>query len=222
MYAEARNDRKLDTLTDAQHRVWFHLLCLASELTPRGTFVHDESLALEVARGDEDLLAATIAALASRRLSILLDNGDGSFTFMAFEHRNRRKDSDLPEATSERKRKQREREREGESSMCDDDVSRDVTRCHAPVTHRGEERRREKNKDKGLSLETLDYQTAHVVSYFSEKVGRDAKPPELLSLSRLCKKYGHDATSAAIGQAAVQGERGNLALVTTILKAGTV
>lgn len=151
LYTEARNDRKLDTLTDAEHRVWFNLLCLAGEQEDRGTFEADDSLSLEVARGDDALLAATIEKLTSRQLRILVDNEDGTFTFRRFDERNKRKPSDTPEATAERKRAQRERDRKAAEEAAgparDGEASRPVTRRHAPVTHRGEESREEETRE---------------------------------------------------------------------------
>lgn len=65
MYHDARLDLKLQSLSDAQHRVWFNLLCYASEQGTRGTIAAKSLtvLAIEVARGDTDLLEDTLATL---------------------------------------------------------------------------------------------------------------------------------------------------------------
>lgn len=65
LYHEARTDPKLLTLTPEQHLVWFNLLCFASEQKIRGTIESDNFriLALEVSRGDLDLLEETLVTL---------------------------------------------------------------------------------------------------------------------------------------------------------------
>src|SRR5215469_8664864 len=136
MHTEARNDAKLRTLTDAEFRVWFNLLCMASEerhdksrdVTPchtRGsvtgvTGVTDEILALEVAHGDVELLSTTIQKLV--KLRILEVEDDDCLTFCNFRKRQYDKPSDVPEATRERKAKSRA-------------VSRAVTPLSRAVTH---------------------------------------------------------------------------------------
>lgn len=65
LWHDARTDRKLDALSDAEHRVWVNLLIYASEQPTRGAIVgRDEAMvAVEVARGDLNLLHATLAHL---------------------------------------------------------------------------------------------------------------------------------------------------------------
>jgi hypothetical protein len=140
LWTEARTDRKLDRLTDAQHRVWFNLLLFAAEQDERGTFADDGSLALEVARGRQKTLDATIEAL--RDLHIIVDES-GRWAFRAFDKRQARKPSDNPEAARKRKRRQREKEAEEAVSHPVTPLSRPVTRdggtCHAEVEGEGEE-----------------------------------------------------------------------------------
>lgn len=69
MYHDARKDKKLQALTDSEFRVWFGLLCMASE-QPEGSrghvpFRNPAVLALEVSHGDEDLLRQTLHRLKS-------------------------------------------------------------------------------------------------------------------------------------------------------------
>ena len=125
MYTEARNDAKLRSLNDSQHRVWFNLLCFASEQQDRGTIdgYDMDLLAVEVASGDVDLLSETIQRL--QRLRIIEVEGD-TITFLNFAKRQYEKPSDKPEATRERKRRQRERDR----NKC----HTNVTPCHATDT----------------------------------------------------------------------------------------
>lgn len=201
LYTEARNDRKLETLDDAEFRVWFNLLCFSGEQDRRGTFEVDDSLAVEVARGDDALLAATIEKLTSRRLRILVDNGDGSFTFRAFDDRNKRKPSDESGATAERKRAQRERERmaaeEADSDPCDGEVSRPVTRSHAPVTHREEESRgdREEEQRENAPLASSDPLTGRAPTSYS------SLPTCLLDERIHLKSPGKPTLPAAVLQA---------------------
>src|SRR5690348_18025293 len=64
VYTEARNDAKLRSLSDAQHRVWFNLLCFAAEQPVRGTITSPLTvLAIEVASGDRALIIDTLTAL---------------------------------------------------------------------------------------------------------------------------------------------------------------
>ena len=110
LWLEARTDRKLDRLTDAQHRVWFNLLLYAAEQDDRGTFADDGMLAIEVSKGRQKALDATIAVLLE--LHIIEDLGDGTYAFHAFEERQARKPSDSPEAVAERMRRYRARKAE--------------------------------------------------------------------------------------------------------------
>ena len=114
LYYEARTDAKLRTLTDAEHRVWFNLLCLSCEAEPRGE-VNGKSvavLAAEVARGRVGLLERTLTKLTE--LEILEEatgaKGGRALVFRHFDKRqyvDGRKPSDAPEQTAARQRKSR-------------------------------------------------------------------------------------------------------------------
>lgn len=123
MYSEARTDAKLDALTDAEHRVWHRLMCFASDQPVRGMIQgYDlDLLAVEVAKGDAELLSATVERLA--RLRVVTADA-ASLTFINWEKRQYDKPSDLPDARAQRKREERARSR-GVTPE-----SRDVTRCH--------------------------------------------------------------------------------------------
>jgi hypothetical protein len=111
LYTEARNDAKLRSLTDSQHRVWFDLICFAAEQDDeRGRLIgYDrELLAVEVARGDLALLSTTIERLVVLR--ILSIDGD-DITFINFDKRQYDKPSDTPERVTERVRRHRESKR---------------------------------------------------------------------------------------------------------------
>lgn len=56
------------------------------------------------------------------------------------------------------------------------------------------------------------------LGYFEGKVGREVTVAERTTLRKLVKKYGAGCVELAIGQAAVQGDVENMALVTTIAK----
>jgi|GEM_PF-6679780 len=126
LHTEARSDRKLDTLTDAEFRVWFNLLCMAGDSPERGTIEYEDMdlLAIEVARGDTELLTATLTKLVRLRI---VQNDDETVSFVNFQKRQYDKPSDTPEATRERKAKQRD-------SATKPDMSRPVTPSHAIYT----------------------------------------------------------------------------------------
>jgi hypothetical protein len=129
MYSEARTDAKLRALSDAEHRVWFHLLCFAAEQDGdgRGCIVgyDDELLAVELCDGDTALLRQTIERL--KKLRILIEDENG-ITFCAFEKRQYDKPSDRPERVRARVAAYRERHRQ--------DGNDDVTPCNASVSPR--------------------------------------------------------------------------------------
>jgi hypothetical protein len=107
LWFEARGDRKLATLADDEHRVWFNLLCYAAEQPERGTILAPDLylLAIEVAREDEELLIRTLGKLKKLRI---IDDRDGErLTFPAFDKRNAG-----PVSPAERKQDQRRREAE--------------------------------------------------------------------------------------------------------------
>lgn len=149
LYAEARTDAKLRTLTDAQFRVWFNLLCYASEQEERGTIPPTDAflLAVEVASGDEELLAETLHRLAALRM-ISTTLAEGAVTFSKFTERQYDKPSDTPDATRERKARQRAKEREtGVTNEKSRPLSRDVTPSHAPEKIRGEKSKEEEREN---------------------------------------------------------------------------
>lgn len=110
LHHEARTDKKLAALTDAQFRVWFNLLCFSGEQVDRGTvgFEDIDVLAVEVAGGDTELLQATIERLTKLKM---IESDEGEITFRNFEKRQYDKPSDTPERVSERVRNHRERQR---------------------------------------------------------------------------------------------------------------
>jgi len=121
MYSEARNDAKIRSLTDSQHRIWFNLLCLVNEQDNRGTVsgYDPELLAIEVSNGDIDALNETVQLLERLRI---IEVTDEEITFINFRKRNYDNPSDTPEATRERKRQQRSRQKVEQSLV--------VTRSH--------------------------------------------------------------------------------------------
>lgn len=110
LHHEARTDKKLDALTDAQFRVWFNLLCFSGEQAERGTIAFDDIdvLAVEVARGDVELLEGTIQRCVKLKM---MTRDSGSIAFTSFEKRQYDKPSDAPERVAERVRKHRELKR---------------------------------------------------------------------------------------------------------------
>jgi hypothetical protein len=164
LHHEARNDRKLESLNDAEFRVWFNLLVMSSEQPERGVITFDdlELLALEVARGDAELLTRTLDRLVKLRIVESVtgrDRADESFVhFINFEKRQYDKPSDAPSATRERKARQRLRERE---TGVTEDVSHDGHAMSRDVTPQNREEqiqnREEKRRGEGAdALTPLD------------------------------------------------------------------
>lgn len=118
MWSEAKNDAKLDALTDSEFRCWFKLICAASEDDERGGVDIDdpELLALEL-RVDQDVLVRAIDRI--ERLRLVRCDG-ARIVFPSWIDRQYEKPSDRPEAVRERVRKHRQKAREEE--------------CNAPVT----------------------------------------------------------------------------------------
>lgn len=128
LYTEARTDAKLLSLTDAEFRVWFNLLCYAADQDERGSIDASNwfKLAVEVAGGNEDLLTTVVDKLT--KLDILARDG-AILRFIHFEERQYDKPSDRPEAVRERVRRYRER-----SAATETPVERHVTPSNACVT----------------------------------------------------------------------------------------
>lgn len=120
-YTSDGTDPRLEILTDAQHRTWFRLECLAAKtggvIPPKPT----KLLALEVAGRDEALLTSTLAELVE--LELVSVEADGAIAFVD-ARRFQRKPSDEPEATRARTAKSREAKKQAEL----------VTPRHALVT----------------------------------------------------------------------------------------
>ena len=125
LYSEARNDAKLRSLTDAQHRVWFSLLCYASEMESRGCIntIDRELLAVECAGADTDLLNETIEKLT--RLRIVTAEAE-NVCFVNFMKRQYDKPSATPERVAERVSKHRTTKPEASNAV--------VTPSNAVVT----------------------------------------------------------------------------------------
>ncbi len=151
LWHEARTDKKLGTLSDAEHRVWFNLLCYASEQNERGVIDNydPELLALEVAGGDVTLCNATVTRLVALKV---LRVDTGRIEFINWQERQYDKPSDQPERVRERVAKHRANARVSEPAADAASVKRDVTPCNAVEERRGEEKREEKKrveKDEG-------------------------------------------------------------------------
>lgn len=115
LYLEARTDKKLQTLTDRQFRIWFNLLCFSAEQDERGAVPYDDLdvLAVEVADCDTDQLTETLERLV--KLKIVRMTGD-TIAFINFEKRQYDHPSDMPERVAERVRRHRERKRSNASN----------------------------------------------------------------------------------------------------------
>lgn len=133
-YTEVRNDNKLRLLSDAQHRVWVHLMCLAGEQEQRGTLVgfSDFLLAAEVANGDIELYRATRDLLIELR--ILQRGPDESLSFINWQKRQYVKPSAEPERVRERVAKHRASVKASTETPVNEATgicNTNVTRCNA-------------------------------------------------------------------------------------------
>lgn len=153
VYHEARTDNKLRALSDAQHRVWFQLMCLASEQAERGDICDydDELLAIEVAGGDVDLLKATVAMLVRLRI---VQADEHCLRVVNFVKRQYDKPSDTPEQVRERVTRHRE-------TRCNADETRENA-CNAQI--REEKIRVEESREDSPAPTALGRQPSRVVS----------------------------------------------------------
>lgn len=145
----ARTDPKLESLTDQQHRVWFRLLIFASEQRTRGLirYSSERILAVEVSRGDVDLLRETVSVLGDLGLVQVISGGvtsalhgalhGGSILLPNFEDVTLQGNKSV---TRDRVRKYREKKRLGDTK------SEDVTPLKRDVTHVTRVTHREDNK----------------------------------------------------------------------------
>src|SRR6478609_9143117 len=104
LHAEARTDAKLESLPDDEFRVWFRLLCLASQQPERGVLAGFSVglLAVKDAHGDAALLGRTLGSLIELRI-IEADQQGNSTRFLHWLERQYDKESDWPENTRSRK-----------------------------------------------------------------------------------------------------------------------
>lgn len=109
-YTEVRTDAKLRLLTDAEHRVWVNLLCYAADQPDRGKLngATRKTLAIEVARGNEQLLARTLEKL--ERLHIV-EQGKDHVHFIHFDVRQYVQDDEKREQNRVRQATSRARKR---------------------------------------------------------------------------------------------------------------
>ncbi len=144
MFSEARNDAKLRRLDDSQFRVWFNLLCVASEQDDRGEVIECNAflLAVETCNADATLLKRTCNDLALLRIADVRweTSEDGeevvSVRFLGWDKRQYDKPSDKPEAVAQRVKRHRETKRNA-----------DVTPRNAQEKIREEEKREEESRE---------------------------------------------------------------------------
>jgi hypothetical protein len=158
MFTEARNDAKLRSLTDAQHRTWFRLLCYAAEQENGGKIGPKpiNLVALETAEGSVGLLEETCNALQTLHcVSWKKCNAEMiEICFQNFAERQARKPSDAPERIKERvakfRSKSKPRKGKGEPSKNGDEPCKASNALLAlpvtpvtPIEESREEKRRE-------------------------------------------------------------------------------
>jgi len=122
LYSEARTDFKLQKLNDSQFRVWFNLLCFASEHNGTADYQDKEFLAMEVSRDNISLLEETVILLVKYRIVKVENN---VIIFLNWLKRQARKPSDDPDEVGRRVTRFREKKRDVTPS---DDI---VTPCNA-------------------------------------------------------------------------------------------
>jgi hypothetical protein len=117
MWSEARNDAKLRRLDDAEFRIWFNLLCYASETAERGVIPACNAylLAVEVCNADVTLLKRAVSDMMLLRLVSARwgpdedDQDEVEIVFERWDERQYDKPSDRPAAVAERVKRHRER-----------------------------------------------------------------------------------------------------------------
>ena len=206
LYSEARNDAKLRSLTDAQHRVWFNLLCYASEMEQRGCIsaIDRELLAVECAGADTDLLNETIEKLT--RLRIVTAEAE-NVCFVNFMKRQYDKPSAAPERVAERVSKHRATKPEASNTV--------VTRSNAVVTPEkrtysdtdseteNTQKRTEEEQDApngAAALPPGDNAVKIFIDLFTDKIGEppDIPPRFTKPLKETMSRVGRDRYRAAI------------------------
>jgi len=126
LYSEAANDPKLNYLSAEQFRIWFKLLCIASEQEIRGIINEDNFiLSLKVSNGNEELLNETIRLLEKLKI-ISIDEDGQSLIFINFAKRQYDSPSDQPDLIKERVKKCRDKKK--------NTIQNDVTKCNENET----------------------------------------------------------------------------------------
>jgi hypothetical protein len=202
LYTEARNDAKLRSLTDAQHRVWFRLLLLAAEQERRGTIgpIRVDLLALEVSDRNEALLLETLDVLVSLCCAEVDHEALRSATraltvrFVRFAQRQKGKPSESPErknaraAKSRANKKLREHASNNGAPMC--------ASAAPPVAPRAPKRRLDSSDDDPSSSaeESPAPPFPEAVSELGVSTGRTGKDQaDFLRAVEILK--GHETTS---------------------------
>lgn len=188
IFSEARNDPKLESLTDAQHRVWFRLICFSSEQTERGTITGYDDLdllALEVSRGDTDLLHETLCRLVKLRIIAWSEDDCNRTEFINFAKRQARKPSDETPAVTTRKQNQRARDKQSAANVTPsnkvDNVGHAMSRDVTPIEEDVDVDREEDQEEDTFSLTNIRVNQPTVVvkptiAAFAATNG--ARPPE--------------------------------------------
>ena len=183
LYGEARNDAKLRALSDAQHRIWFNLLCYASEMETRGCInsVDRELLSVECAAGDVDLLNETLEKLIKLRI---VTAEDENVCFVNFMKRQYDKPSDTPARVSERVSRHRTKPETPEAER--------VTLSNANVTPK---KRAYSDTDTDSEKKDKDALLRNKAAAVPPPAGNTAPEKQLTSKERQ-EKYGQEACDA--------------------------
>lgn len=121
LYSEAASDPKLGFLSDSQFRIWFKLLCVASEQEDRGIIELDNFiLSLKVSGGSEDDLSEVLKLLEKLKI---IEKKENKIIFINFEARQYDNPSDNPEEVKKRVQKSRNNKKENRNdneTSCND------------------------------------------------------------------------------------------------------
>lgn len=112
LWNETRYDKKLESLTDKQFRIWIYLLCYANQQAERGLITESSDImAMELTGGNEAFLADALSRFEKLRM---IQTDDRGILITNFAKRNHRKPSEMPESRRERQSRKRAADKSAE------------------------------------------------------------------------------------------------------------
>jgi len=168
MWVDARNDAKLNSLSDDEFRIWHKLLCYAAEQPDPGTIKNydQELLFIEVTHCNGHVTACNFDSLKTtlERLVKLqiITHENNTIIFINFKKRNEKPKNATPEEVKKRVAKHRESKKFKNVTDCNlgvTDLKRGVTGCNAP------EQKKKREEEKKSTTPTPSFE-------------KDTSPPE--------------------------------------------